>query len=246
MHRLSVTLTVIALTGAAAAWGEESPPPEKPAPQTTAALKSHNQDIVAGTPEADGIFVVQDDGSIKHVQSGMVCGARYPSFEFWHVEVSSSGADKGSDVGCDYGRNGKDGRPVATLTVSAVRQADGLTLNQAFAGYRAQILAAYPDAVPSGPALEIKLADTDEDTYGPFEEFRSEEFVRKLDGEDWTEDLIVLVRNGWVLEVRKTMPGMPHEFKFTEKTGSDELRNATRDRTVNLKVMMDVALTIGQ
>jgi hypothetical protein len=241
---VSLALIALAPAGLSAAWGEEpSSSPEKPSPQ---AIVAHNRDVVARTPEADGVFVVQENGSIRHVQSGMVCGARYPSFEFWHVEVSSSGEGKGSDVACDYGRNGRDGRPAATLTVSAVKQADGLALDQAFAVYRAQVLAMYPDAIPSGPALKIKLADTDQDTYGPFEAFRSEEFVRELGGEDWTEDLIVLIRKGWVLKVRKTMPGKPHEFKFTEKTDSDELTNAARDRTVDLEVMMDVALTIGQ
>ena len=206
-------------------------------------MKARNQEIVASTPEADGVFVVQENGSIRHVQSGMVCGARYPSYEFWHTEVFSSGAGKGTDVGCDYGRSGKDGLPAAELTVFAVKQADGLTLDQAFAAYRAQVVAMYPDAVSSGPALEIKLAGTDQDTYEPFEEFRSAEFTRTLDGQIWTEDLIVLIRKGWVLEVRKTIRGEPHRFEFKDPS---EIPDATNDRALNIRVMMDVGLTIGQ
>jgi hypothetical protein len=212
-----------------------------PTPEENAALKAHSAGVVAHEPGADGVFAVQDDGSLKHVQSGMVCAPRYANMELQRVEVLSAADAKGGNAGCDYGRGG-----AATLSVLAVKQPDGLTLDKAFADERAKIVGAYPDAATAGPALEIKLGDSDKDTYGPFSEFRSEEFVRTDNGQTRTEDLIVMIHKGWILEIRKSFQGKPKEVAFDEKSDRKELNNAMLDRTMNIRVMMVSGMTLGQ
>src|SRR5215469_11013721 len=70
---------------------------------------ARNAEIVKNTKGTDGVFVVRDDGTIRHVQSGLVCPAKFPNVAFWHAELFDSPLGPGMDVGCDYGRNGADG-----------------------------------------------------------------------------------------------------------------------------------------
>ena len=75
------------------------------------------------TQNADGSFsVVQDDGTSPSTLalSGLVLPdgtSGFPNVELWHLEVFESGAGKGMDVGCNYGRNGADGKWISKLTI---------------------------------------------------------------------------------------------------------------------------------
>lgn len=40
-----------------------------PDPQAIAEVKAHNEQIVTQTPEAVGVFIVQDNGTVRHLQS---------------------------------------------------------------------------------------------------------------------------------------------------------------------------------
>lgn len=215
------------------------PPP--PTPEEIAALKAHNQDVVARAQNTAGVFTVQDDGRVKHAQSGLICAAKYPNLQLWHVEVFDGG--KGYDVGCDYGRNDAHAQWVSKLTIYAVKQEDGQTLDQAFAKYRAELTAAYPDAGPDGPALEI---NKEGGANGPFPEFRSEEFVRLKNGVYWTDTLLVLIQKGWVLEIRGTYVGKPNNIEVSKEGGADEAVNAAGDRVMLVRALLEACSTLGQ
>jgi len=166
-----------------------------------AATIAHIRDIVAHSDGADGVFVVNDDGSVKHIQSGMVCPPKFPNVAFWHAEVFSSSLGKGMDVGCDYGRNGVGDQWVSKLTIFATKAPDGMTLDQAFGDYREQVTKVSPDAVSRGEALKI------ENKGGNPPDIRSEEFSVTRNGVAYTTDLLVSIQRGWILEIRATYPG---------------------------------------
>src|SRR5687768_13583077 len=76
-----------------------------------------NREIVARTDGAEGIFTVQPNGNILHIQSGLLCPAQFPHVTFWHAQIYASSQGQGTDVGCDYGRFDNQGRAVSKLTI---------------------------------------------------------------------------------------------------------------------------------
>jgi hypothetical protein len=182
----ALTLTLFAATSHAE--------PAPPTSQEIAAFKAHNEDIVARSPHADGVFVVQGDGTIKHVQSGMVCAANFTNVNFWHSEVFDDG--KGLDVGCDYGRNGADGKWISKLTIFAVKSPEGATLDNVFAHYKQEIERTYPAAVALAPALQMNSKMV----------YRAQGYTVAVDGGNRHEELIVGLTNGWTIEVRASYP----------------------------------------
>lgn len=130
--------------------------------------------LVAATENAKGVWSVQPDGSIKHVQSGLVCPVTFPNVLLAKLFVFPAvGGQTGTDVGCDYIRGtGSDwGRNLdAVLTIYAT-QAPGFTLDVAFTQYEAEMhqgmfknaefsgarsMAAKPDAATPLPATKSR------------------------------------------------------------------------------------------
>ncbi len=197
----------------------------------------HNRDILAAS-QADGVFTVQDDGTIRHLQSGMICPATYPNVTLWHLEVFPNDAGKGVDVACDYGRNGPDGNWIAKLTLFATIAPAGWKLDDVFANYRGEVLQANPGVVSLGPALEAK-GDT-----AKIGEWRSEEFSQVRDGREFTTSLVVALRGKWMFEVRSTYLGKPNDIGGGSDPNDAVL--AAGDRAMTAKSFLDVVQTLQE
>lgn len=185
-----------------------------------------NNKIAMRTPGIDGVFVVQDDGTIRHVQSGMVCPARFSNVQLWHLETFPSKAGKGMDVSCDYGRNGPDNRFVSKLTLFATIAPDGWTLDTVFANYRAEVLRANPGirslgALTGRPGMAVLPPGA-----------MSEAFLEHRDGRDFTSELVVALRGKWMFEVRSTYDGSPGDPIERMQSSPADVDNAAGDRTM--------------
>ncbi|HWA30260.1 MAG TPA: hypothetical protein VG867_04155 [Rhizomicrobium sp.] len=210
---------------------------QKPSPEAIADLKTQNLQIVSAEPKANGIFVVQDDGSVRHIQSGLVCPAKYPNVDFYHVLVY---AQSGADVGCDYRRADDKGGAWSKLTIFATKAAPGLTLDQAFARYHDEIVQTSPQAVSQGPAIQVGgKAPSD------FPEIRSEEFVEPLNDTTYTSQLYVAVEDGWIIEVRATFVGLPNKIEVTKESGTAGAVLEAGDRMMGPKALFDAIGTVG-
>lgn len=165
-------------------------------------LESRNAAILANTPDVEGVFEVQANGDILHLQSDMRCPGSFKNVSFWQGLIFSS-VQKGDDVGCDYGRVGIQGYAESKLTIFATRTTD--TLADAFARTRREIEAAYPEARYIGPALEIKSeTNGSENCEATADDFRSAEYEYYSGGERYLSQVILAVRSGWIIKVRAT------------------------------------------
>jgi len=212
-------------------------------PEQIAALKAHNEAIVAAEPKAAGVFEVQNDGSIRHIQSGMICPASFPNVSFWHAEVFSDDNHKGEDVGCDYGRNDKNGTWVEKFTIFAVKSAPGTTLDSAFETYRGQVIQTFPNAVSIGVA--IKLEDKGAGSSSALPKCRSEAFSVDRDVGQTTEELIVSIQGGWDLEIRNSYFGKPNNI-VVNKGEDDAAVKAVGDRIISAFAFVSVSPTLGK
>jgi hypothetical protein len=186
------------------------------APDT--ATISRVREIVANTKDASGVFVVQDDGTVHHIQSGLNCPAEFPNADFRHAEIFPSALGAGMDVDCDYGRSDANEITVSKLTIFATKASDGASLDQAFDKYRTEIRKAFPDVHPTGPALGVERKDNaapsiaapalvavpNENAMPLFADFRSEAYDLLIDGAPYHSELIVALQGGWVIEIRST------------------------------------------
>lgn len=214
---------------------------ERLSPEQIAALKARNAAIVAAEPKAAGVFAVQEDGSIRHVQSGMICPRSFPNVDFWHAEVFSDEAHKGEDVGCDYGRSDKSGKSVAKFTIFAVKTEPGATLDSAFVKYRGEVLQTFPNAVSIGAAVNVQEKGSSD----PLPEYRSEAFLVDRDVGQSTEELVVAVQGGWELEIRNSYFGKPKNIAI-DKGEDDAVQKAIGDRIVSAFAYALVGRTLGK
>jgi hypothetical protein len=204
-----------------------------------AATIAHIREVVGNTKGADGVFVVLDNGDIRHVQSGLVCPAKFPNVDFWHAEVFDS-SGQGTDVGCDYGRQGPAGHWVSKLTIYATRAPDGLTLDQAFAQDRGEFMQVSPNAVSQGDAVKVQGSTS------PLPEIRSEEFVSMRGDGEYTDDVLVAMQSGWILEIRTTFLGKPNTVEMANGATVEDAVNAIADRAMTAEAFAHVAQTIGK
>jgi hypothetical protein len=188
---------------------------------------AHIRDLVAHAVGTDGVFIVNDDGSVRHIQSGLLCPPKFPNVDFWHAEVFSSSLGKGTDVGCDYGRGNPNGKAVAKLTIFATKAPEGMTLDQAFAKYRNEVLTTYPNATSRGEAIQDTTPPDQRQTHPGL---RSEEFLVQIDGAPFTSQLIVEVKSGWMIEIRSSFLGKSDQIYLTKETGVQGAVLATGDR----------------
>lgn len=238
MLKRGATLSLLAFAAlATAAFADDAPPQERLSPEAIAALKVQNTQIVNAEPKAAGVFVVQDDGSVRHIQSGLVCPAKYPNTDFYHVLIY---AQSGDDVGCDYRRADDKGGAWSKLTIFATKAAPGLTLDQAFARYHNEIAQTSPKAVSQGPAIQ-------ESGKGPsdFPQIRSEEFIEPLNETAYTSQLYVVIKDGWIVEVRTTFVGLPNKIDVSKEGGTHEAVLKMGDRVMGPKALFDAIGTVG-
>ncbi len=186
-------------------------------------------ELLAKTPAARGIFVAQDDGTAWHIKSGLVCPLTFPNQNLWHLEIFAA---DGSDVGCDYGRNGPDNVAVAKLTIFATRARPGDTVDSVFAGYKMSITAKYPDARMTGPAITFQ-GDPPPD----MKDIRSAEYKLAFNGHASQSDLVVAIQAGWVIEIRADTA--------TEISDTQQAAMATEDNALPLLGLMQALKTVG-
>lgn len=239
MRKIAAILSILALIAAPARSDDAAPP--KPSAAEIAALKARNQEIVAQNKDADGVFTVRDDGSIKHLQSGLMCPAFYPNVTLYQLVVYPK-AGKGLDVGCDYRRADDKGGANAKLTIFAVKASDGDSVDSAFAGYRGAIVENFEDLRSQGPALRIQ-EDGKKSTLPPI---RSEEFLVRLNNRDYTTQLVVALSKGWIIEIRATFTGLPNVIVIDKGSTVQDGVDAAGDRAMFAKALFDALGTIGQ
>jgi hypothetical protein len=154
--------------------------------------------ILARTPEADGIFAVQPDGSLRHLQSGLICRVKYPDVSLVRLEVFKSNLGPGADVGCDYARPAAGGGDEAELTVFATKMTAGETLDSVYSQRLAEVRSREGKS-EARPAVSFEGG-------GERSAVRSAEFDLMIGGRAYLSDVIVSVKAGWSIEVRATYP----------------------------------------
>jgi hypothetical protein len=203
-----------------------------------APLRTQNAAIVEATAGASGVFKVQDDGTVRHVQSGLVCPAKYPNSDFYHVFVYKA---DGTDVGCDYRRADDKGGAWSKLTIFVVKAADGTTSDQAFARYHAELAQTYPGARPLGEAIQ----GDPNDHVSPLASVRSAEYLIAMNGQAYTTQLYVTVAHGWIIEIRTTFVGLPNTVDAARE-GPHGAEMEMGDRLMGPKALIDALGTLGQ
>lgn len=246
MRKLAFAMALLFLGGGVASADTATPQSSTPNPAwiADAATIAHIRSIVANTAGTDGVFVVGDDGSIRHVQSGLVCPPKFPNVDFWHSQIFSSPLGKGMDIGCDYGRAGPNGHAISKLTIFATKAPDGLALDQAFAADRNDVVRTYPDAVSQGTAFKIE--DKSGDHSNPFPEIRSEEFLITIGGQKYTSQVLVAVQNGWILEIRATFAGTSKNVEVPSGGTVNDIMPVLGDRTMLPEAFVRVARSLGK
>jgi len=227
-------LAVVAMLAGAARADDASP-----APAQIARLRTDNSAIVVQDKDTAGVFEVQDDGTIKHRQSGLICPARYPNAAFFHALVYDAG--KGLDVGCDYKRPDDKGGANAKLTIFVTKVADGASVDAEFAKRRAEVAQTYPEAKSQGPALTIT-----QESKAALPDVRTEEFLIWMNERDYTTQLIVAVSKGWSIEIRATFSGKPNEIALNAGSTTQDAADAGGDRVMGAKALFDALGTVGK
>jgi hypothetical protein len=143
------------------------------------------------------VWTALDDGSIRHIQSGLICPPKFGQSILWWGALYPA-TKRGDDVSCDYGR-GPFGQAQSKLSIFAIRMTPGATLDSEFERYRAEMHKAYPGGTNVGPAIEMKG-----EVPADFPELRSEEMDVVLGGRRYKTEVIVFLKSGWVIELRAT------------------------------------------
>jgi hypothetical protein len=156
---------------------------------------------ITNLKNGEDIFVADNAGKARHVQSGLTCAGYVQNAFLNQVMVFETPAGIGADVGCDYARRKSPGssQAAAKHTVFVVKLPEGWTLEKAFANYQAEMHQTAPkDARSGGDSLTFGVP------IDGFPKFLSEELFYTKDGREWQTELIVAVLNGWIIEVRST------------------------------------------
>lgn len=227
-------LLLVGILAASSAWANPAPP----TPEKLAALRAHSEQVLARAKDVEGVFEVQEDGQIKHLQSGLICPAEYPNAELYNFLVYTSAAGKGLDVGCDYRRPDKLGGASAKFTVYATKASPTTTLDSAFDGYRKEIAEGNKNVRAQGPSLRMSGSPPPD-----FPEFRSEEYLLTWNDRDYTSQLIVTIVSGWVIEVRATFEGLPNEIKVAPTDTAQSAETMVQDRaTADMTFMRTIGM----
>lgn len=209
----------LVLTAAAFAAHAETP---NPAPTVA--------QLMARTPEANGIFTAADDGTAHHIQSGLICPASFPNLNIWHLEIFAA---DGTDVGCDYGRNGPDNQAMSKLTIYATKAQPGDTVDAAFGRYQAEIASNYPGATSKGPAITLGGG-----SFSPeIQAMRSAKYDLTLNGHAAQSQLVVAMKAGWVIEIRATT--------VTEVGDVDQAAKAVGDEALPFVALTQALDSVG-
>jgi hypothetical protein len=138
-------------TVAAYAQGTIEPSPA-PSAEEKAAMMRHNQEIVAKTAGAEGVFIVREDG-VKHLQSGLICPP-FPNVSLSRTNIFPS-TQKGESVSCDYSRTDKTGVVVSTLSIVVTKADPDTTVQSAFAKYQSELAQSFQSIAPVEVVADI-------------------------------------------------------------------------------------------
>lgn len=194
----SIAIAGLVLATSAHGQGTIKPSPE-PSPEEQAATMRHNQEIVAKTPGAEGVFIVREDG-VRHVQSGLVCPP-FPNVSLSQTNVFPS-AQKGESVSCDYSRTDKTGAVVSTLSIVVTKAGPDTTVQSSFAKYQRELAESFQSIAP----VEV-IADSPPSTRSAG--LHGEKFFGMRDGRENTAELRVAMGLGWIVQVRAIYAGKP-------------------------------------
>jgi hypothetical protein len=201
-------------------------------------LRQKNQTVMAATPRAPGVFALEDDATIKHLQSGLVCPARFPNVVLFHLFVYAA---DGSDVGCDYGRADGRGGAWSKLTIFVVKAKPDATVEDAFARYRGEVLLTYPEARSQGPSVQVE--DKSKGA-SPLPDFRSEDFLIAENDQTYTTQLYVTVVKSWTIEIRVSFVGTPNAIDASRE-GTSSVVDETGDRLMGFNALIRTVGTVN-
>ncbi len=193
-----IAIAGLLLATSAHAQGTIKPRPE-PSPEEKAATMRHNQEIVAKTPGAEGVFIVREDG-VRHLQSGLVCPP-FPNVSLSQTNVFAS-AQKGESVSCDYSRTDKTGTVVSTLSILVTKADRDTTVQSAFAKYQRELAESFQSIAPVEVIADVPPSARNAGLHG-------EKFFGMRDGRENTAELRVTMELGWLVLVRAIYAGKP-------------------------------------
>lgn len=162
-------------------------------------MMRHNQEIVAKTPGAEGVFAVREDG-VRHVQSGLIC-TPFPNVSLTQTNIFPS-AGKGESVSCDYSRTDKTGVVVSTLSIGVTKAEADTTVQSAFAKSQHDLAGSFQSIAP----VEV-IADVPPSAHNAG--MHAEKFFGMHDGRESTAELHVAMGLGWIVQVRAIYAGKP-------------------------------------
>jgi len=174
-------------------------PNPAPSAEEKAATMRHNQEIVAKTPGAEGVFVVREDG-VRHLQSGLICPP-FPNVSLSQTNVFPS-AQKGESVSCDYSRTDKTGAVVSTLSIVVTKADPNTTVQSAFAKYQRELAESFQSIAPVEVIADVPPSARNAGLHG-------EKFFGMRGGRESTAELRVTMGLGWLVLVRAIYAGKP-------------------------------------
>ena len=157
-----------------------------------------NKALLGRLQDGTTIFTIEQNGSLTHIQSGLVCTGTVKDYSLDAIYIFNKAAPA-DDVGCDYARRSDDGNIVSKLTVFFVKGEQDTNLDTAFSHYRDEVLRASPGATPTPSQLHIK-----DETGVDNPAYKSSGFTIALNGEPYHSELIVGFVKPWIVEVRST------------------------------------------
>jgi len=177
--------------------------PGNPNPPVETIIRTH--------PGTDAAFEAQPDDSARHIQSGFVCPASLPNVNLWNFFVFPSPQGIGTDVGCDYGRMHRTPTGFAAeskFTIFVVKARSGMTLEQVFQGYLAEMHGSAPGGRVRGPAVSLqkaRLQSADGSNVAlPMVLSEADDFV--MAGRQYVSEVVVGLFGDWIVELRSTYP----------------------------------------
>jgi hypothetical protein len=160
--------------------------------------------LMTNALNTNGVFEPLNDGSFRHLQSGLICPAKLPSANLWQLMVFSDEENKGADVGCSYGRarRGTSGKnPESKTTLFARRSEPGMNLDEAFKTGADEYHRAFPSARLLGEALQLKGENV-----ASLPQVRSEEYEVLHGQRKFVDQILVSLIDGWIITIRATYP----------------------------------------
>lgn len=170
--------------------------------------------MIADTPGGSAVWVAEDGGKARHIQSGMVCMPGWPPrMPLTRLVIVPSKLPVGLDVACDYESLIDNSK----LDIYAAQMPADITLDDMFAHYHNEVLALHKDAVSLGSFSSVQAPGITwpEDAA---EGMRSEIFkITDRNNVPCVSYLVVAQQNGWTIEIRYTVPDREVDKKLISR-----------------------------